>query len=83
MICDGGGGLGVAHEQSVAEPRRDFVAQVINFSAGFGVRGCAFFLQVLSVAVEDLEGGCAWGLDGIAAGLKETPSDGWMGKEGS
>lgn len=65
---DGEGGR--THEQAISKTGGDLVAKVVDFPALFGVGGCALFLEVFDVGVEDLEGWCAGGLDGVGAGCE-------------
>ena len=63
------------YEETFAETGSDFIAEIVDSSAAFCVGGCALFLEVFCVAVEDLEVGRSWSLDGIGSPLWDAPAE--------
>ena len=76
-------GIEVTNEEALAEPGGDFVFEIVDLPAVLGVCSGAFFLQVFGVAVEDLEGGGAGGLDGVTAGDECSLSNSRRGEVGT
>lgn len=81
----GGGGIEgetFSYEKAIAEPRSHFIAEIIYFSTGGWVGGCALALQVFGMGVEDLVGGGAGDLDGEFPMVEvRSPPEGWARKK--
>lgn len=80
-----GGGYkdwGRSYKKAFAETRSHFIAEVIDFSAAFGIGGCALFLEILGVAIEDLEVRGTGRLDCVGSALWKALTECRAGKEG-
>ena len=70
-----------AHEETFAEPVGDFIFQIVNLAALFGVSGCSLFLEIFGMAIEDLKGWSSRSLHCVCAEGCGPPADSWWWEE--